>query len=293
MTSCPGGRALPVALAALILAGCAGNAPQPPAASSTTSAPRSDRGNPPFYEVFGERYYVLDSSEGYSERGIASWYGRDFHGKPTSSGETYDMRELTAAHKTLPIPTWVEVTNLENGESVVVRVNDRGPFVGERIIDLSQRAAEQLDMIGAGTARVQVRALDTGIPDGTRLASAPVPAPATGAGSPPASAPAPTPARGFAIISSAEAGTLGPDARPLRPLYVQVGAFSDSDNAVQLVARLRGEGFRDSFVMTTGQGADRMHRVRIGPIDDAEEFDEIRDDLRRIDIDGVRLVQDN
>ena len=287
MTRFPGGYALP--LAALVLAGCAGNAPQPPSASSTAGAQRSDRGNPPFYEVFGKRYYVLDSSAGYSERGVASWYGRDFHGKPTSSGEAYDMRELTAAHKTLPIPTWVEVTNLENGESIVVRINDRGPFVDNRIIDLSQRAAEELDMIGAGTARVQVRALDAGIPDGTRLASTPAPVTATA----PAAAPAPASSRGISIISTAAAGTLGPDDRPLRPLYVQVGAFSDSDNAVQLVARLRSEGFRDSFVMTSGQGRDLLHRVRIGPIDNAAEFDDIRDDLRRIDIDDVRLVQDN
>jgi rare lipoprotein A len=276
-------------LAAAVLAGCAGNAPQPPGLSSTTGAERSSRGNPPFYEVFGERYYVLDSSAGYSERGVASWYGRDFHGKPTSSGETYDMRGMTAAHKTLPIPTWVEVTNLENGESVVVRINDRGPFVDNRIIDLSQRAAEEIGMIGAGTARVQVRSLDAGIPDGTRLAATPAPVTATA----PAAAPAPASSRGISIISTAEAGTLGPDDRPLRPLYVQVGAFSDSDNAVQLVARLRGEGFRDSFVMTTGRGSELLHRVRIGPIDDAAEFDDIRDDLRRIDIDDVRLVQDN
>jgi len=282
------GRALACMLAALALAGCAGNPSQPPAASSTAGAePRSSRGNPPFYEVFGERYHVLDSGAGYSERGVASWYGRDFHGKPTSSGETYDMRALTAAHKTLPIPTWVEVTNLENGASVVVRINDRGPFVDDRIIDLSQRAAEEIGMIGAGTARVQVRSLDAGIPDGTRLAA--TPAPATAA----APAPAAASSRGISIISTAQAGTLGSDSRPLRPLYVQVGAFSDSDNAVQLVARLRGEGFRDSFVMTTGQGGSLLHRVRIGPIDGAEEFDEIRDDLRRIDIDDVRLVQDN
>ncbi len=287
MTRISGGRALLLVLAALILAGCAGNSPQPAPSPTTAGGQRSDRGNPPFYEVFGERYHVLDSSAGYSERGVASWYGRDFHGKPTSSGETYDMRGMTAAHKTLPIPTWVEVTNLENGESVVVRVNDRGPFVDDRIIDLSQRAAEELDMIGAGTARVQVRALDAGMPDGTRLAATPAPVTAT------APAPAPASSRGISIISTAEAGTLGPNDRPLRPLYVQVGAFSDSANAVQLVARLRSEGFRESFVMTSGQGRDLLHRVRIGPIDDADEFDEIRDDLRRIDIDDVRLVQDN
>jgi rare lipoprotein A len=230
---------------------------------------------------------VLDSSEGFSERGVASWYGRDFHGKPTSSGEIYDMRQMTAAHKTLPIPTWVEVTNLTNGRSVVVRVNDRGPFVDDRVIDLSQRAAEELDMIGAGTARVQVRALDAPTPDGTRVAVSP-----PTASPPPATAP--ERAGGFSIISSAAAATLPPPTGQAgRPLYVQVGAFGDSDNAVQLVARLRGEGFRDSFVLTTGQGRDQLHRVRIGPIDDAAEFDRIRGDLRKMDINDVRLVQDN
>jgi rare lipoprotein A len=268
-------RLLPVALALLTLAGCGGSPPQPTASRSTTGAERSARGNPPFYEVFGERYYVLDSSEGFSERGVASWYGRDFHGKPTSSGEIYDMRQMTAAHKTLPIPTWVEVTNLVNGRSVV-----------DRIIDLSQRAAEELDMIGAGTARVQVRALDAPIPDGTRLAASAPPAPAP-------AAPAPARSGGFSIISSAEAATLPPTGQPERPLYVQVGAFADSDNAVQLVSRLRGQGFSDSFVLTTGQGRDQLHRVRIGPIDDATEFDRIRDDLRRININDARLVQDN
>jgi rare lipoprotein A len=135
---------LPIVLAAAVMAGCAGSPqqPQPGAAAIGSSEPRSSRGNPPFYEVFGERYYVLDSSDGFRETGIASWYGRDFHGKPTSSGETYDMREMTAAHKTLPLPTWVEVTNLSNGRSVIVRVNDRGPVVDGRVIDLSQRAAE-------------------------------------------------------------------------------------------------------------------------------------------------------
>ena len=152
-------RALPLALAALLLAGCAGNAPQPPASSPTAGAQRSDRGNPPFYEVFGRRYYVLDSSAGYAERGVASWYGRDFHGKPTSSGETYDMRQLTAAHKTLPIPSWVEVTNLDNGQKVVVRINDRGPYAKRRIIDLSRYAAEQLGFRKAGVAKVRVEVI--------------------------------------------------------------------------------------------------------------------------------------
>ena len=120
----------------------------------------SARGNPPFYDVLGQRYYVQASSVGYRETGVASWYGPKFHGRSTSNGETYDMYAMTAAHTTLPIPTWVEVTNLSNNLRVVVRVNDRGPFLHDRIIDLSYTAALQLDMVQDGTAQVEVRALD-------------------------------------------------------------------------------------------------------------------------------------
>ena len=116
-------------------------------------------GNPPFYEVFGKRYYVLSSSVDYVERGVASWYGPGFHEVRTSTGEPYDMYGMTAAHKTLPLPAYVRVTNLQNGRSVVVRVNDRGPFVGNRIIDLSYTAAAKLDMLRNGTAMVEVRAV--------------------------------------------------------------------------------------------------------------------------------------
>ena len=125
----------------------------------TSSAPaaRSGRGNPPFYDVLGKRYHVLPTSAGYAERGVASWYGGDFHGLATSSGELYDMHAMTAAHTRLPLPTWVEVTNLVNGKRVVVKVNDRGPFVDNRLIDLSYAAATALDMVRTGTTRVEVR----------------------------------------------------------------------------------------------------------------------------------------
>ena len=121
--------------------------------------PRSARGNPPFYSVLGRRYYVLDTSDGYLERGVASWYGPGFHASATSNGERYDMYAMTAAHKTLPLPAYVQVTNLRNGRSVVVRVNDRGPFKDGRIIDLSYTAASRLDMLKDGTTFVEVRAL--------------------------------------------------------------------------------------------------------------------------------------
>jgi rare lipoprotein A (peptidoglycan hydrolase) len=121
--------------------------------------PRSIYGNPPSYEVFGKRYYVMASSVGYVERGVASWYGPGFHKELTSVREPYDMYGMTAAHKTLPLPAYVRVTNLQNGRSCVVRVNDRGPFVGNRIIDLSYTAAAKLDMLRDGTAMVEVRVL--------------------------------------------------------------------------------------------------------------------------------------
>ncbi len=143
--------------------------------------PRSKSGNPDTYVVFGKRYSTLPASTGFVERGVASWYGEDFHGKRASNGEPYDMFAMTAAHKSLPLPTYARVTNLENGRSVVVRVNDRGPFVGDRVIDLSWVAAAKLRLANKGTGMVEVRAIDPEDPNalppaqldtGTRLAAA-------------------------------------------------------------------------------------------------------------------------
>jgi len=146
-------------------------APDPPAGgdadggSSADLVPRQEYksryGNPASYEVFGKTYRVLDTSEGYVAEGLASWYGSDFHGKRTSSGEPYDMYGMSAAHRSLPLPTYVRVTRLDDGRSVVVRVNDRGPFADthERIIDVSYAAALRLGMTAEGTVRVEVRAL--------------------------------------------------------------------------------------------------------------------------------------
>lgn len=167
--------------AALLIAGCVS---APPRAPSTPlplpvptptpvdpgaigdvvprAEPRSKKGNPPFYQVFGKRYFVLPDAAGYSERGVASWYGPGFHAAATANGERYDMYAMTAAHKTLPLPAYVLVTNLRNGRSVTVRVNDRGPFKDTRIIDLSYTAAIKLDMVKEGTAFVEVRALTPG-----------------------------------------------------------------------------------------------------------------------------------
>jgi len=183
-------RRLPLLGLVLLLAACAGRQDAPPeprdgpsdrsltAADVVDAVPRPEPlaryGNHSPYVVFGKQYRVMASARGYRERGTASWYGSKFHGRRTSSGEPYDMHLATAAHKTLPLPTYAEVTNLDNGRKVIVKINDRGPFKDDRIIDLSYGAALRLDMIATGTARVEVRAIDTGpIPEApVRLASA-------------------------------------------------------------------------------------------------------------------------
>lgn len=183
-------RGLRCAALALLLSACATAPPPRPTPQPRTTPPgpaelaaipdavprhepRSTRGNPASYEVFGKRYHVLATAEGYRERGVASWYGPDFHSKATSSGEPYDMFAMTAAHKTLPIPAYARVTNLANGRSVVVRINDRGPFVANRIIDLSYTAAHKLDMWRAGTAFVEVEVITPESPRGVPPPAAP------------------------------------------------------------------------------------------------------------------------
>lgn len=184
-------RVLTVTLLLALLAACAGKdrrddgedgaPPDRVDASGVADAvprpeSRSRYGNGPRYEVWGKTYTVLPTSSGYRERGIASWYGTKFHGRPTSSGEPFDMYKATAAHRSLPLPTYAEVTNLDNGRRVTVKINDRGPFHSERLIDLSYGAALRLGIVEQGTGRVEVRAItfddrraDASLPDDTYL----------------------------------------------------------------------------------------------------------------------------
>jgi rare lipoprotein A len=287
-------------LAAMALQwGCASNAPavrpSPADSGQGEASAHADRGNPPFYDVLGRRYYVLPTSEGYRARGVASWYGRDFHGLATSSGETYNMNAMTAAHTTLPIPTWVEVTNLENGKRVVVKVNDRGPFVDNRLIDLSYAAALQLDIVRNGTARVEVRALASqpgSPPPPSVTASVPpspvapvhaaIPAPDSGVG-----------VAGITLISSADAATppaSGAATSGQIALFAQVGAFGERANAARLVERLRANGFVNAFVVSEDDGRRTLHRVRLGPLRDDQEFDQVRARLRSLGFGESQLV---
>jgi rare lipoprotein A len=267
--------------------------------------PRSRYGNPPFYEVFGRRYYVLSSSSAYVERGVASWYGPGFHEVRTSTREPYDMYGMTAAHKTLPLPAYVRVTNLQNGRSVVVRVNDRGPFVNNRIIDLSYTAAAKLDMLRNGTAMVEVRSIDPTIPAGTPAATsgsavlamtaapAAVPASATATigAAPVATAAAASVAPPSPAEPAAAPAVAAPTAMP-PPLFVQAGAFADPANADRLAGKLRGGGFGKVFVRDDLIAGRKMYRVRIGPVPDVPEFDRIVAALEKSGVHDAHLALD-
>lgn len=242
---------------------------------------RARNGNPPFYEVFGKRYYVLSSSIGYWERGVASWYGPGFHKVRTSTGEPYDMYAMTAAHRTLPLPAYVRVTNLQNGRSVVVRVNDRGPFVGNRIIDLSYTAAAKLDMLRNGTAMVEVRTMDPTAPLTLITASAEAPAPAPIA--PTATASTAVPPASPSATSTAPTSTA---------LFVQAGAFSDHANAERLAQKLRGGRYGKVFVRDDQIAGRRMYRVRIGPVPDVAEFDRVVAALEQAGVNDAHLALD-
>lgn len=219
--------------------------------------PRSARGNPPFYEVMGRRYYVMKEAAGYREQGIASWYGTKFHGRTTSSGEPYDMYAMTAAHKTLPLPSYVRVTHRGNGRSIVVRVNDRGPFVGDRIIDLSYAAAVRLGMHNDGTAPVEVELIE---PDTT----APV-------------------------VASAS-----PELPPARAetVWLQVGAFSDEANATRLQQQLAREGIDDVVLSAEHRPRRPIYRVRIGPLSAVDEVERMLERVRALGIRDAHLAMD-
>jgi len=223
--------------------------------------PRSRYGNGPRYEVFGETYRVLDSSYGYQERGVASWYGKKFHGRKTSNQETYDMYAMTAAHKTLPLPTYVRVRNLNNNRSIVVRVNDRGPFVDNRLIDLSYSAALKLDMVKAGTGLVEVTAISFDE----------------------------APARSAAVKPVAASPTSD---RNIAAIYVQVGAFGDSQNARRRFTLLRDNGISKAFVQEDNSQSPTLYRVRIGPIADVTQFDALVVRLKNLGIAESHLVTD-
>jgi rare lipoprotein A len=298
-------RAAPLALLALAVAAC-GTAPRAPApakpayyaddgppesvpgdiASIPDAVPRDEPyhrfANRP-YTVFGRTYAPVVNDDPAIERGLASWYGRKFHGQRTSSGETYDMFAMTAAHKTLPIPSYAKVTNLRSGRSVVVRVNDRGPFHDGRVIDLSYAAAARIGIAGPGSGMVEVERVFAR--DAARLAAAPPAAPAQPAA--PAPAPAPTAAASVATplrVTQLPQPHAADIATPLvaagpAGLYLQLGAFSSAENADSFRARMsRDLPWLAEPIQVASAGG--LHRVRLGPYPTREEAQAVAERIR-------------
>lgn len=258
------------------IAACGGPRMHTRADAVPKSEPYSKRGNPESYVVLGKRYFVMRSNQGYVEKGIASWYGKKFHGRDTSSGERYDMYAMTAAHKTLLIPTYVRVTNLENNRSIVVRVNDRGPFHQNRIIDLSYAAAEKLDMVRSGTALVEVRVVGSESP-ATMQASAR--AGAQSSGKPPS--PVPT---------SAPISDWRDESHLRNRIYVQVGAFSQRQNAEVMRDRLLQARFGDTQILDAGEQGVVLHRVRIGPLHTVAATDRVVAQLENLGFGEYQVI---
>ena len=226
--------------------------------------PRSKYGNPKNYKVLGKWYSVRESSAGYKEKGISSWYGKKFHGHRTSSGETYNMYAMTAAHKTLPLPTYVRVTHLKNGRSVIVKVNDRGPFHQGRIIDLSYSAAKKLGVTATGTAAVEVVALD---PKQYKSKQAYQPK--------------------FNKTSALATFPLKPNFK----LFLQVGAFSSQDNAYELKKRL-SRMFKQQQIHSDFSSEKNIYRVRIGPLASIADADKLSVFLNNKGIPTTKIVID-
>jgi peptidoglycan lytic transglycosylase len=205
-----------------------------------TFEPLSIYGNPPSYRVYGKIYHVKYQSKGYHARGIASWYGTKFDKKRTSSGEPYDMFAMTAAHKTLPLPCYVRVTNLENGRNIIVRVNDRGPFHENRLIDLSYTAAKKLGILEKGTGLVDIQAIDPSHPE---MTAAPI-----------------------------------PDHVP--QIYLQIGAFADASNAARQADKVRQVIAEPIQIDTGQYLGRPIYRVQIGPLPDVSLSDQITEMLK-------------
>lgn len=310
---------------ALGLAGCAGgNAPvtapqQPSAVDAGAVVPEGGTykvGNP--YEIAGTWYYPSEDYS-YVEEGTASWYGQDFHGKRTANGERYDMNAVTAAHPTLPLPSIVKVTNLDNGRVLSVRVNDRGPFHSKRIIDLSRRAAQLLGFYEAGTARVRVeidaqQSLDlknvalkrnppempmvAAVPRGSIVSSSlPPPVTVTGdvkttAAVPMKPASKPPQAKVVQPAIAAKPAVAVPASGPATGLFIQAGAFGEIANAHRLEQQLKELGIGSVLVLPVTSGDKQIFRVRLGPLVDQTQAETLLTRVKSYGYDDAQIVRD-
>jgi len=287
-------------------------------AETPRNLPKTAWGNPDTYRVFGKQYSVMDSSRGFSETGVASWYGTKFHGRTTSSGEVYNMYNMTAAHKHLPLPTFVRVTNLDNGRELDVKVNDRGPFVDDRIIDLSYGAAAKLGVLDKGTARVRIVAISENVEPGTTVATASPErkkkaAPeqdtdaayveilasgnhlrkqafaglgaSSGATSSAAAVRQPVPVR------RRQTDAVRPAVQPAiaaSGVVIQVGAFSSAANAESMRQRVNRAVNDDAAIIHTDPGGSLL-RVQVGPLPQTLPADAVIQQLRQAGIDDIAV----
>lgn len=229
--------------------------------------PHSRYGNPGSYEVFGERYHVIENNKGFMQKGIASWYGSKFHGQRTSSGETYNMYAMTAAHKTLKIPAYVEVTNTANSRKAIVKVNDRGPFHEGRIIDLSYAAATKLGVAATGTAPVTIRVVSPGAE----------------------------------AINSSNVDVEHKAASTINPaytfdggrVYVQIAAYNTEENALKMLDKLRNENFSSVRIHVEKNKGAMLYRVRIGPVPTTYVAEKLLAQLKEINHNNAKIVSYN
>jgi rare lipoprotein A len=258
------------------------------------------------YNVLGKTYYPMQDARNYRATGTASWYGTKFHGQATANGEAYDLYGMTAAHKTLPLPSYVRVTNLENGKSVVLRVNDRGPFYSDRIIDLSFAAAKKLGYAETGTARVQVEGIDPqqwwvqqGRPVPLVLAQPKLasqsPAPVEQASSAPlvaqGEAYTPPPEQHAAAVLPSQIDSKKNDSLAVSGLFLQAGAFANPDAAELLKDKLSQIASAPVFISSVTLNQQVLHRVRLGPISTPDEAQQLQNSIRLANLGSPSLVR--
>jgi rare lipoprotein A len=233
---------------------------------------KSRGGNPASYEVFGKTYHVLPSNEGFVQRGHASWYGTKFHGNKTSNGEVYDMYAMTAAHKTLPLPSYVEVKNLSSGKKIVVRVNDRGPFHDGRIIDLSYAAAAKLGTLKNGTSLVEIRVINPRLKHASALDTPPYSLHKK--------------RKNIAVRSAEKPGKT--EIKKTGYLFLQIGAFRSLNNATKLKSQLETE--LGNLVSIKTQASSALFLVHAGPFIDVSAANLARTKLQKMGLAGVLHV---
>lgn len=285
-----GSRLVWVVLGMMVgLTGCVSTPDKPDTGPGVPKTATGKRGTAKPYVVFGKTYYPLSEQEaaGYSEEGIASWYGREFHERPTANGERFDMYKVSAAHTVLPLPILVRVTNLENGRTLDVRVNDRGPFIDNRLIDLSYAAAEELGYARRGLARVRVEAL-------SMLAKAePAEMYRSRPGTPPSPMPRPESSPGESPPRTA-AGSDTPWKESAGGAggghFIQVGSFGRYENAQTVERRLQQVG--KPKIIKSSVGARMMYRVRLGPFATVEQAEQMERTLRKMEIGDAVIIRD-